>query len=91
MAKIPSFKKDEEAAAFWETHSLADFDEDLELASEVAFELPQKQTLSVRLDARDVQLLKKLARYKGIGHSTLARIWVKEKLDEVTHRPKHRA
>jgi len=29
MAKIPKFKSDKELAKFWDTHSLADFEEDL--------------------------------------------------------------
>ena len=90
MAKIPPFKSEEEAVTFWESHSLADFDEDLESTTDITFELSQKQVVSLRLDLEDIELLKRLARRKGIGHSTLARIWVKEKLTEVMHRPRSR-
>lgn len=38
MAKIPQFKSDREAAVFWETHSLADFEEDLVVVKGVSFE-----------------------------------------------------
>ncbi len=84
MATIPHFKTDEEAAAFWDSHSLADFSDDLEAADDIEFHAPQKQVISLRLDPEDVQLIKRLAHRKGIGHSTLAPIWVKEKLVELT-------
>ena len=83
LAKIPHFKTDDEAAAFWDTHSLADFSDGLELMEDVEFRTPQKQIISLRLEPDDVQLLKRLARRKGIGHSTLVRIWVKERLVEL--------
>lgn len=80
MAKIPKLKIDKDVAEFWDTHSLTDFDEDLELADDVEFVRPQKQIISLRLDRQDIKKLKAVARKKGIGHSTLARMWVKEKL-----------
>jgi predicted DNA binding CopG/RHH family protein len=88
MAKIPHFKTDAEAAEFWDSHSLADFDEDLEQVDDLEFKAPQKHVISLRLDPEDIQRLKLLARHKGIGHSTLARIWVKEKLTELSRKIK---
>lgn len=35
--KIPKFKSDKEAAKFWNTHSLADFEKELKPAKDVIF------------------------------------------------------
>lgn len=35
MAKIPKFKSDKEAAQFWDTHRLTDYEEDLKPADTV--------------------------------------------------------
>ena len=83
MATVPKMKTDEEIAEFWDTHSLADFDEDLEVVDNIEFIKPEKQIVSVRLDRKDIKTLKAIARKKGLGHSTLARIFIKEKLSEL--------
>lgn len=86
MAEIPEFKTDQEAAEFWEHHSLDDFADNLEPVK-LEFGRTVKQSISVRLDQEDIDLLKKLAAVRGVGHSTLARMWVREKLREVQGRP----
>lgn len=83
MATVPKMKTDEEIAEFWDTHSLADYDEDLEVVENLEFVKPEKQIVSVRLDRKDIKTLKTIARKKGLGHSTLARILIKEKLNEL--------
>ena len=88
MARIPQFKSNEEAAAFWDSHSLADFDEDLAPAVDVGFRPPHKQIVSLRLDAEDARLLELIARSKGLSLSTLARTWVKERLVQLSQAPK---
>ena len=84
MAKIPRFKSDKEAAEFWDTHSLTDFTEDLRPAKNVVFIKPDRQVVSLRLDRKLVKVLKHYARQKGIGYSTLLRMWVMERLDQAT-------
>ena len=39
-------------------------------------------TLAVRLDARTIDRLAAVARKKGLGPSTLARMWLLERLDQ---------
>jgi mRNA-degrading endonuclease RelE of RelBE toxin-antitoxin system len=82
--KLPDMSSwtDEQIAQFWETHSLADYWEELEEV-EVTFEQPKTTVVGVRLEEGDVQQLKRLARRLGIGHSTLIRLWIKEKLREI--------
>jgi predicted DNA binding CopG/RHH family protein len=78
MAKIPKFKSDKELAKFWDTHSLADFEEDLVPAKKVVFVKPDRQIVSLRLDRKVVNAVKVLAAKKGIGYSSLLRMWLIE-------------
>jgi len=41
---------------------------------------PETQTVSIRMDRRLIEQLKALARYKGIGLSSLMRMWIIERL-----------
>ncbi len=79
--RIPSFASIEEEAEFWDTHDTADFpDEFTPVEARVSLELAEKLTL--RLDRNDRDALARYARKKGIGPSTLVRMWVKEHLDQ---------
>jgi hypothetical protein len=80
--RLPRFKSREEEAKFWDTHSLADFADELEPAA-VKADRPLGQILGIRLDAETVDRLACIGRAKGIGPSTLARIWIMERLAEV--------
>ena len=79
--KIPAFNNIEEEAEFWDTHSFLDFIEDFE---PVNVQWVRKPTgpLSIRLDSRDRAELTMIATERGIGPSTLVRMWVKERLNK---------
>ncbi len=80
MKKIPTFKSDQEAAELWETHSLTEFEGDLEPVKEKVFAKPEKQVMTIRVDKELVKALKAISREKGINYSTLARMWLIERL-----------
>lgn len=67
---IPKFKSYEEEAAWWDTHDITEV-EGLELVEEGVFIKPKKQVVSIRLERRLVEQLKRIAQKKGIGHTTL--------------------
>ena len=74
------FKNIEAAAEFWDTHSLADYEDlqedaefDVELKSEKNYFAVEKE-LSYNID--------KLAHLKGILPETLVNLWLKEKVLE---------
>ena len=73
----------EEEANWWDAHSLADFWDELEDV-DIVFELkkPRDETLIVRLQKEFKERLEKVARSKGLNVSTLARMWLAEKLRE---------
>jgi predicted DNA binding CopG/RHH family protein len=78
--RIPAFENIEEEAEFWDTHSVLDFPDEFEY---VGFEEPRAKKdapITIRLDYADRTRLKAEAEKMGIGPSTLARIWIKEKL-----------
>jgi predicted DNA binding CopG/RHH family protein len=80
MGKIPRFKSDQEAAHFWDKHSPAEFEEDLEPVKEKVFIKPEKQVMTIRLDKKLVNSMKAIAGEKGINYSTLARMWLIERI-----------
>lgn len=80
-SRIPRFKSLEEEAEFWDTHDTTEFEDEFE---EVKIEVarPLIHTLAVRLDANTIGRLGAVARKKGVGLSTLARMWLLERLEE---------
>lgn len=80
MTKLPRFKSEAEEANFWATHELTDHDEDLKPADVMAVRSAD-QVVAVRLNKDDVVAIKRIARHKGVGYTTLVRMWVREKLD----------
>lgn len=80
--KIPKFKSYAEEAEWWDTHDLTEI-AGLELVKEPVFVKPKKQIVSIRLERKLVEALKRLAARKGVGHTTLVRMWVIDKLREL--------
>ncbi len=79
-SRIPRFKSREEEAEFWDTHDTTEFeDEFVEVKLQVS--RPLIHTLAVRMDARTIGQLAVVGRKKGIGPSTLARMWLLERLE----------
>jgi len=74
---------DEEIAQFWETHSSADYWDELEPV-EVEIVRPEREVVALRLDKPILEQVKAIAAAKGLGYTTLLRIWIKEKLIEAT-------
>jgi predicted DNA binding CopG/RHH family protein len=79
MKKIPKFKTEKEEAEFWATNDSTDY---LSGTSEVKakFMRPKKKLVSLRLDEKTINELKKIADRKGIGYLQLVRMWVLEDL-----------
>ncbi len=80
--QIPKFHSLKEEAEFWETHSPLDYPEQWTEVKQVKVERPLGHILGVRLDAGTLDRLATVAQKKGIGPSTLARIWLMERLAE---------
>ncbi len=89
-SRIPRFKNYEEEAAFWDSHSLTEFEDELQVIK-VEVARPLGHILGVRLDAKTIDKLADLGRKKGIGPSTLARIWLMERLSQIEEHDQEKA
>ncbi len=77
---MPPFKTYEEEAEFWDTHSAVD---NINEGTIVGYHVANKnKTVTVRFDQWDLQKLREEAFTKGIGPTTLIRMWVREKLHQ---------
>ena len=85
-SRIPEFKTIEEEAKFWDTHSFADYKDEFRPVK-VTFAKNLSEGLTVRLDPRTLNQLRELASEKGIGPTTMARMWILEHLKELTAQP----
>lgn len=79
--KIPEFKNREEEAEFWDTHSTADY-EDYWKPVRVVFAKNLSSGITVRLNSDVLKKLREKASEKGIGPTTLIRMWVMERLNK---------
>ncbi len=81
--RIPAFKSIEEEAAWWDTHDAADVWDELEpINVKVSPTVLSESIMSVRLPEATLDRLRKRADKKGVGHTTLARMWIMERLDQ---------
>src|SRR5579862_3645321 len=77
--RIPDFASREEMAKFWDTHDASDYWDELKpVRVRVAKNL--SEPLTIRLDPETLAELRLQAQEKGIGPTTLARMWVLERL-----------
>ncbi len=86
---IPPFQTLEEEAHFWDTHSVVD---EIDDGTVIGFHQANKTgTLTIRFDPRDLQHLREEALHRGIGPTTLVRMWVKERLAQNTDQHSHQS
>src|ERR1035437_1202523 len=80
-SNIPAFSSKAEEAKFWETHSFADYWDALEdVDLKVELKKPRNETLVLRLQGGIKDKLEDIAKSRGINVSTLARMWLIERL-----------
>jgi len=81
--KFPDFDRMtyKEEAKWWDTHPFSDYWDELEDV-DIVFELhkPKTKTIVVRLQENLKSRLEQVARAKGVNVSTLARMWIAERL-----------
>lgn len=77
--RIPKFKSIQEEAEFWDTHDTTDYENQFHPV-EVRFAKNLSQGITVRLDSVSLGQLRLLADHRGLGPTTLARMWILEQL-----------
>lgn len=77
---IPEFKSLEEEAAWWDTHDVTDYLDDLSLVTLDFGEHPSPRPVVVPLDSESFTALKAKASERGISITSLAKEWIEERL-----------
>ena len=74
---IPDFANIEEEAAFWDMHSTTDYEDEFKPVR-VRFAKNLSEGLTIRLDPDTLEKVRAEAHERGIGATTLIRMWVLE-------------
>ena len=69
----------DEVAKFWDTHSFADYFDELK-PIKVRFAKNLSEGATIRFDDKTLTKLRHVAAKKGMGPTTLARMWIMERL-----------
>jgi predicted DNA binding CopG/RHH family protein len=81
---IPPFETIEEEAEFWDSHSAVD---EIDEGTLVGFRRSRKTgSLTIRFQPEEIQRIREQASQRGIGPTTLARMWILERLSEQKQR-----
>ena len=76
---IPKFKNYAEEAKFWDSHDTTEF-ADQSNRVRVKFAKNLSDGITIRFDTKTLNELRLKAHEKGIGPTTLARMWILERL-----------
>ena len=68
----------QELADFWDKHDLTEFEDEFEEVDQAVFE--HQTIVTVRLEPEESQIVKALARSRGISHAKLIQEWVAERI-----------
>jgi hypothetical protein len=73
-----------QVAEFWDTHDIAEYLDELEPVK-IKFELekPRDETILLRVQSGIKKQLERVAKSKGLNVSSLARMWLLEKLQSI--------
>lgn len=78
-SRIPEFKNRQEMAKWWDSHDLADYQDEFKTIK-AKFSKNLSSTLNVRLEPKTIEKIRQQAHKKGLGPTTLARMWILEHL-----------
>jgi predicted DNA binding CopG/RHH family protein len=81
MKKIPVFKTEKEEIKFWETHSIADYWDELEEGKDI-FKRPKLTPITLKLDPLVLEKIKILARKRGISYNAYIRYLVAKSVEK---------
>lgn len=81
IKKIPNFENKKEEAGFWDSHDFSDFVTKNDIVKlKVDLDSPKDEVLTIRLQPQLKKKMSRLATEMGTQTSTLARMWLVEKL-----------
>ncbi len=79
--RLPQTDSIEELARFWDSHSLTDFEDELEEVTEPVFVRDSETVAVVHLPPEKLAAVQRIAKARGIDDGDLLREWVLEGLD----------
>ena len=79
--RIPAFKTKEAEARFWDTNDFTDYAREFKPVR-VRFAKNLSRGITIRLDPETLATLRSQALEKGMGPTTLVRMWILERLRE---------
>lgn len=78
QARLPRTDSIQELASFWDSHDLADFEDQLEEITDPVF--GRRKVIPVDLGLAEAKAVSKIAKTHGIADAELIRRWVRERL-----------
>lgn len=78
-SRIPDFASREAEAAWFDSHDMADYQDEFQTVR-ARFAKNLSGSLNIRLDADTLIQLRQQAHERGVGPTTLARMWILERL-----------
>ena len=78
-SRIPTFTSREEEAHWFDTHDMADYQDEFKTIP-ARFAKHLSSVVPVRFDERTLHQLRNVAYQRGIGPTTLIRMWVLERM-----------
>ena len=84
-SRIPEFSSRDEEAEWFDSHDMADYQDEFKTVK-ARFAKNLSQPLSIRFAPEVIAELRSQAKEKGVGPTTLVRMWVMERLREADQR-----
>lgn len=79
--RVPEFTSREDEARWFDTHDMADYQDEFKTVR-TRFAKNLSNGITIRLDTKTLTRLRTQAHEKGLGPTTLVRMWILERLKE---------
>ena len=76
--RLPQTDSIHELAHFWDTHDVTEFEDELEEVGERVFQ--RRTDITVQLETADAEVLREMAKSRGLREAELIREWVLERI-----------
>ena len=85
VSSISKSRTPEEMAEFWDTHSLADFDDQTHEV-EMTFD-PSARRSVVGIETELMTEIRRIAKERQVSTQTLVNVWLRQRVDQMTGQP----
>jgi hypothetical protein len=85
VSSISKARTLEEMAEFWDTHSLADFDDQTHEV-EMTFD-PSARRSVVGIETELMAEIRRIAKERQVSTQTLVNVWLRQRVDQMTSQP----